>query len=93
MRKTPVLEIINTSITQTLSRTIVTSLTTSLVLAALYYFGGALIHGFATALLLGIIVGTYSSIYIASTIVVAMRITKEDLMPPEKEGQELDSMP
>ena len=92
MRKTPVLEIINTSITQTLSRTIVTSLTTSLVLAALYYFGGALIHGFATALLLGIIVGTYSSIYIASTIVVAMRITKEDLMPPEKEGQELDSM-
>ncbi len=93
MRKSSVNEVINTSITQTLSRTMVTSLTTALTLVALYYFGGPLIHGFATALLLGIIVGTYSSVYIASTIVVALKVSKEDLMPTEKEGGELDAMP
>ena len=93
MRKSSVNEVINTSITQTLSRTLVTSLTTALTLVALYYFGGPLIHGFATALLLGIIVGTYSSVYIASTIAVALKVSKEDLMPPEKEGSELDAMP
>jgi preprotein translocase subunit SecF len=93
MRKSSATEVINTAITQTLSRTMVTSGTTVLVLVALYYFGGALIHSFATALLLGIIVGTFSSVYISSTILVAMHVTKEDLMPPEKEGDELDAMP
>ncbi len=93
MRKTSPIDVINTSITQTMSRTLVTSLTTTLVLVALYYFGGALIHGFATALLLGIIVGTFSSVYISSTILLVMDVTKEDLMPAEKEAGELDSMP
>lgn len=88
-------EIINISLTQTLNRTIITSLTTVLVLLALFFKGGALIHGFATALLFGVIIGTYSSIYVASSVALALGISKEDLMPPqvEKEGAEFDAMP
>lgn len=88
-------EIINISLTQTLNRTIITSLTTVLVLMALFFKGGALIHGFATALLFGVIVGTYSSVYIASSVALYLGISKEDLMPPqvEKEGEEIDEMP
>lgn len=88
-------EIVNISLTQTLNRTIITSLTTVLVLLALFYKGGALIHGFATALLFGVIIGTYSSIYVASSVALALGISKEDLMPPqvEKEGADLDPMP
>ncbi|WP_100656416.1 protein translocase subunit SecF [Alteromonas flava] len=88
-------EIINISLTQTLNRTIVTSLTTVLVLLALFFKGGALIHGFATALLFGVIIGTYSSIYVASSVALSLGISKEDLMPPqvEKEGEEFDAMP
>ncbi|NDV91443.1 protein translocase subunit SecF [Alteromonas sp. 345S023] len=89
------IDIINISLTQTLNRTIITSVTTILVLVALFYKGGALIHGFATALLFGVVVGTYSSIYIASSVALALGISKEDLMPPqvEKEGADLDPMP
>ncbi|WP_100643251.1 protein translocase subunit SecF [Alteromonas facilis] len=88
-------EIINISLTQTLNRTIITSLTTVLVLLALFFKGGALIHGFATALLFGVIIGTYSSIYVASSVALSLGISKEDLMPPqvEKEGEEFDEMP
>ena len=88
-------EIINISLTQTLNRTIITSLTTILVLLALFFKGGALIHGFATALLFGVIIGTYSSIYIASSVALLLGISKEDLMPPqvEKEGADLDPLP
>ena len=88
-------EIINISLTQTLNRTIITSLTTVVVLVALFFKGGALIHGFATALLFGVIVGTYSSVYIASSVALFLGISKEDLMPPqvEKEGEEIDEMP
>ncbi len=95
IRKGEPIEIINISLTQTLNRTIITSLTTVLVLVALFYKGGALIHGFATALLFGVIVGTYSSVYIASSVALALGISKEDLMPPqvEKEGADLDPMP
>lgn len=95
IRKGEPLEIVNISLTQTLNRTIITSLTTILVLIALFYKGGALIHGFATALLFGIFVGTYSSIYIASSVALALGISKEDLMPPqvEKEGADLDPLP
>ena len=95
IRKGEPVEIINISLTQTLNRTIITSLTTVLVLVALFYKGGALIHGFATALLFGVIVGTYSSVYIASSVALALGISKEDLMPPqvEKEGAYLDPMP
>ena len=95
IRKGEPVEIINISLTQTLNRTIITSLTTVLVLVALFYKGGALIHGFATALLFGVVVGTYSSVYIASSVALAFGISKEDLMPPqvEKEGADLDPMP
>ena len=88
IRKGEPTEIVNISLSQTLNRTIITSLTTVLVLVALFYKGGALIHGFATALLFGVAVGTYSSIYIASSVALALGISKEDLMPPqvEKEG-------
>jgi preprotein translocase subunit SecF len=93
LRKGSPEEIVNSSLNQTLSRTLMTSFTTILVLLALFFFGGELIHGFATALLVGIFIGTYSSIYVASASALALGITKEDLMPVEKEGAELDDMP
>jgi preprotein translocase subunit SecF len=94
IRKAEPEEVINISLTQTLNRTIITSLTTILVLLALFYKGGALIHGFATALLFGVIIGTYSSVYIASAVGLALGISKEDLMPPEieKEGEDLEPL-
>ena len=87
-------QIINISLTQTLSRTFITSITTLLVLAALFFKGGALIHGFATALLLGVFVGTYSSVYVASSVALALGISKEDLIPEviEKEGADQEEM-
>lgn len=92
IRKAEPVEIINISLTQTLNRTIITSLTTVLVLVALFYKGGALIHGFATALLFGVIVGTYSSVYIASAVGLALGISRDDLIPTEiiKEGEDQD---
>ena len=87
-------EVINISLTQTLSRTFITSITTLLVLAALFFQGGALIHGFATALLFGVFVGTYSSIYVASLVALSLGISKEDLIPEviEKEGADQEAM-
>jgi len=82
--------IINASLNQTLSRTLMTSLTTLLVLVALFVFGGELIHAFAAALIVGVVVGTYSSIYVASTTALALGISKTDLMPVKKEGVEQD---
>jgi preprotein translocase subunit SecF len=95
IRKAEPEEIINVSLTQTLNRTIITSLTTILVLLALFFKGGELIHGFATALLFGVFIGTYSSIYIASLVALLLGISKEDLMPPqvEKEGADMDPLP
>jgi len=95
MRKGDSAEVMNSSITQTLSRTLITSATTLFVVIALFTQGGALIHGFATALLLGITVGTYSSIYVASALALKLGIQREHLMPPqiEKEGAEFDEMP
>lgn len=86
-------EIMNVSINQTLTRTVITSLTTLLVLFSLFIFGGKIISGFALALIIGVIVGTYSSIFVASVAVLRMGITKEDLMPVEKEGADLGDMP
>ncbi|MFK7855885.1 MAG: protein translocase subunit SecF [Granulosicoccus sp.] len=86
-------EVMNLSINQTLTRTVITSLTTLLVLLSLYIFGGKIISGFALALIIGVVVGTYSSIFVASIAVLRLGITKEDLMPVEKEGAEIDSMP
>lgn len=87
-------EVINISLTQTLSRTFITSITTLLVLLALFFQGGALIHGFATALLFGVFVGTYSSIYVASAVALGLGISKEDLIPEviEKEGADQEAM-
>ena len=90
MRKGSPIEIVNRSINQTLSRTLMTAGTTLIVVATLYLIGGELIAGFALALLIGIVVGTYSSIYIASTTVLAMGVSKQDLVPPKKEGAELE---
>ena len=93
MRKNQSEEIINTSLNQTLSRTLITSLTTLLVLLALFFLGGELIHAFATALMVGVVVGTYSSIYVASTTTLTLGVEKADLMPVEKEGAEAETGP
>ena len=84
-RRNPV-EVIDISLTETLGRTLVTSLTTLLVLLALAIFGGEMIHGFALALLAGVAIGTYSSIYVSATILLAMGVSKEDVAIPVKEG-------
>ncbi|MRI35072.1 protein translocase subunit SecF [Endozoicomonas sp. OPT23] len=81
-------EIINVSLTQTLGRTLATSGTTLMVLISLFLFGGEMINGFATALIVGVGVGTYSSIYIASNILLYMKISREDLIIPVKEDLE-----
>ena len=83
-------EIMNSAINQTLSRTVITSGTTLLVLLSLFFLGGKIIHGFSLALLVGIVIGTYSSIFVASLAVLRLGLTREDLMPVEKEGADLD---
>ena len=94
LRKETSMEIMNVSLSQTLSRTLVTSFTTLLVLVALAVFGGEMIHGFAIALLVGVTVGTYSSIYVAANALIMMGICKEDLIPPPKDDQEaIDELP
>jgi len=90
MRKGTALEIINSSLNQTISRTLMTSMTTLLVLVALFVFGGEVIHDFALALILGVMVGTYSSIYVASTVTLALGVSKADLMPAKVESKEGD---
>lgn len=93
MRKDQAIDVINLSVNETLSRTIMTSVTVMLVLAAQVFLGGSIIHNFAVALLFGVFFGTYSSICIASPIILMMGISKEDLMVPEKEGAHIDNMP
>jgi len=86
-------EIMNVSLNETLSRTLMTSFTTILVLIALAVLGGEIIHNFSIALLVGIFIGTYSSIYVASPVVLALGVSQEDLMEPVKEGADIDNMP
>ena len=93
MRKGTPVQIFNASLNQTLSRTLITSLTTLLVLFALFFLGGSLIHEFATALIVGVVIGTYSSIYVASTTALALGVIKTDMMPVQKEGSEADARP
>jgi len=93
MRKADTTRVINVSVNQTLSRTLMTSFTTLLVLLALFFFGGEVIHAFAMALLVGIIIGTYSSIYVASTFLIMLGVSKTDLMPVKKEGAEAEDRP
>ena len=83
------IDVINTSVNETLSRTVMTSLTTLLVLSALFYFGGEIIHAFALTLIVGVLIGTYSSIYVASTTLLLLRVSKYDLLVVEKEGAKL----
>ena len=83
-------DLIDTSLNQTLGRTLMTSTTTLLVLLALFFLGGELIRGFSLALTIGVVVGTYSSIYVASNILVALHLSREDLLVPVKEGAEQD---
>ena len=90
MRKAETLEIMNQSINQTLSRTIMTSVVTLIVVLALFFLGGSLLHGFALALMIGIVVGTYSSIYVAGTLTLALGLTRQHLIP---ELKEVDSRP
>ncbi|MDA9620571.1 protein translocase subunit SecF [bacterium] len=86
-------EIVNRSINQTLSRTLITSFTTLLVLMALFFFGGEMIRGFSQALIIGVLVGTYSSIYVVANMLLSLSITQDDLAIPEPEGLEFDDMP
>jgi preprotein translocase subunit SecF len=93
LRKEDAVEVINISLTQTLSRTLMTSFTTLLVVLALAIFGGETIHGFALALLVGIGVGTYSSIYVAANVMLLMGVSRDDLIPPPKEDDVIDELP
>lgn len=92
VREKTTLEMINISLNQTLGRTVVTSLTTLLVLFSLLIVGGENIKNFALALIVGVIIGTYSSIFVAANVLVAMKLSKEDLMVPVKEGVDLDDL-
>lgn len=93
LRKGTPEEMVNISLNQTLSRTLITSLTTLLVLFSILFIGGESTQGFAIALIIGVLIGTYSSIYIASNVILYMNVTREDLMIPVKEGSELDDIP
>jgi preprotein translocase subunit SecF len=88
-------EIINESLTQVLVRTLYTSGTTLLVLLALFFLGGELIHNFATALIIGVLVGTFSSIYVAANLILALRIDRDDLVPAQvvEKPEDVDGMP
>ncbi len=93
MTKSTPVEVVNRSVNETLARTLMTSLTTLLVLAALFFLGGEIIHAFALTLIVGVVVGTYSSIYVASTALLMLGVSKLDLLQVEKEGAEMDAMP
>ena len=90
--KTPI-DVFNISLNQTLSRTLMTSFTTLLVLIALFLLGGEIIHCFSMALIFGVLIGSFSSIYIASPVTLTLGIKKEDLMPVKKEGVDLENQP
>ena len=91
LRKATSIEVINQSINQTLSRTLMTSLLTLVVVLALFFLGGSTLHGFSLALIIGIIVGTYSSIYVAGSLALALGLNRQHLLPVPKEA--LDERP
>lgn len=91
-RSTPT-EVIDKSLNQTLGRTLMTSATTLVVLLSLFIFGGDIIHGFSIALILGVVIGTYSSIFIAASLLLTLNVTQQDLIIPEKENADVDLMP
>ena len=93
LRKDAAETVMNKSVNQVLARTIVTSTTTLLVLLCLYFLGGAVIQNFALALIIGVIVGTYSSIYVAAAAALMLGVDRKVLLPVKKEGEEFDSLP
>jgi preprotein translocase subunit SecF len=93
MRKAPPAEVINTAINQTLSRTLMTSFSTLFVVGALYLFGGETLRGFSVAIIVGVLVGTYSSIFIAGALTLDMKLSITDILPPVKEKDEVDALP
>jgi preprotein translocase subunit SecF len=93
IRKRPTDEIMNIAINETLSRTIMTGVSTLLVLCALYFFGGEVLATFALTLIIGILIGTYSSVYVASAYALMLGVSKQDLMPVKKEGEDLSARP
>lgn len=93
MRKISTEEVMNIAVNDTLSRTIMISMTVILVLVALFFLGGEVIHNFSIALLFGVVFGTYSSIFIASPAALILGISHEDLLVPAKEGAHLDGLP
>ncbi len=86
-------DLINLSLNQTLSRTVITSLTTLLVLFALFFFGGEAVRGFSLGLIIGVLIGTYSSLYIVTTILISLNLSQEDMAVPDVEGAEFEDMP
>jgi preprotein translocase subunit SecF len=86
-------EIVDTAVSQTLIRTTITAVTTLLVLFALFFFGGPVLYGFSLILIVGVVIGTYSSIYVASSALMFLHLSKEDMLPPEKETSDLDAIP
>ena len=93
MRKADIIENIDVSVTQTLLRTIATSLSTALALVALLVFGGDSLGGFALTLLIGVVVGTYSSVYISAPVLIWLKLTSEDLIPPAADAEGVDDRP
>ncbi|PJD95230.1 MAG: protein translocase subunit SecF [Legionella sp.] len=91
IRRSTAIEIMNISINQTLSRTIMTSMLTLFVVVALFVYGGETIHGFSLALIIGIVIGTYSSIYVAGALAVALGLDRKDFLPNQR--KELDDRP
>lgn len=91
LRKAVPFDVVNQSINQTLSRTLMTSVLTLLVVFALFFLGGSMLHGFSLALIIGIVVGTYSSIYVAGSLALALGLSRQNLLPPSKEV--LDNRP
>ncbi len=92
IRKSSPSDVIDISLTQTIGRTLITSLTTLLVLLALFFVGGELIRNFSIALIVGVVIGTYSSVYVAANILMVLNVSKEDLIVVEKEGENLEDL-
>jgi preprotein translocase subunit SecF len=93
MRKATPLEVINAAVNQTLSRTLMTSFSTLFVVISLYVVGGEALKGFSIAIIVGIVVGTFSSIFIAAALALDMKLKHTDLYPPQEESSELDAIP
>jgi preprotein translocase subunit SecF len=90
-RRTSVLDVVNLSVNQTLLRSVITHLTTLLVLSALFFLGGPSVHSFSVSLMVGVIVATYSSIYVSTNLAVLLGVSRDDLLPAKEE--EADGMP